>query len=174
MYLSFSTSVVAHVARKLQTMKLVLKATVAFSILLGSIWSTTFPVFAANLDLSAYKGKVVLLDFWASWCNPCRQSFPWMNAMAETMGPKGLVVIAVNVDHDRELADEFLRANDARFTIVYDPNGAIASKYQFRDMPTSFLIGRDGKVHYVHNGFFPDRESEYFSDISRLLNQTVQ
>ena len=66
------------------------------------------------------------------------------------------MVIAVNVDHDRELADEFLQANGAQFKIVYDPNGAIADQYNFKDMPTSVLIGRDGKVRAVHNGFFPE------------------
>ena len=78
-----------------------------------------------------------------------------MNELQDTLGKRGLVVIAVNVDHDRELADEFLKANDPRFKIVYDPEGSIARKYAFRDMPTSILIGRDGKIHSVHNGFFP-------------------
>lgn len=64
------------------------------------------PTFASQfegLDLSAYRGKVVYLDFWASWCTPCRLSFPWLNAIAETMGPKGLIVIGVNVDPTREV-----------------------------------------------------------------------
>jgi thiol-disulfide isomerase/thioredoxin len=129
------------------------------------------PAHAAALDLSAYKGKVVYLDFWASWCTPCRLSFPWMNQIQEIYGNKGLVVIGVNVDHDRELADEFLQANSAHFKIVYDSNGAIAGEYDFKDMPTSVLIGRDGKVHAVHNGFYPNREGSYAADISALLNE---
>jgi len=131
----------------------------------------TVPAHAATLDLSTYKGKVVYLDFWASWCTPCRLSFPWMNQIQEIYGNKGLVVIGVNVDHDRELADEFLQANQAHFKIVYDSNGAIASEYDFKDMPTSVLIGRDGKVHAVHNGFYPNREGSYAADISALLNE---
>ena len=129
------------------------------------------PARAEGLDLSAYKGKVVYLDFWASWCNPCRLSFPWMNEIQEMDGHKGFVVIGVNVDHDRDLADEFLQANNAKFKIVYDPNGNIASEYNFKDMPTSVLIGRDGKVRIVHNGFYPNREASYDADINTLLNE---
>ncbi len=129
------------------------------------------PAFADDLNLSAYKGKVIYLDFWASWCTPCRLSFPWMNDLQNTLGERGFVVIAVNVDHDRELADDFLQTNDAQFKIVYDPEGNIARKYDFRDMPTSILIGRDGKIRSVHNGFFPNREGSYLSDIYALLNE---
>jgi len=125
---------------------------------------------AAGLNLDAYKGKVVYLDFWASWCNPCRQSFPWMNDLQQTYGQQGLVVIGVNVDHDRQPADEFLQRYGAEFKILYDPDGRIASAYNFRDMPTSFLIGRDGTVHYVHRGFYPAKEGGYLSQIVSLLD----
>jgi len=124
-----------------------------------------------DLDLAAYKGKVVYLDFWASWCNPCRQSFPWMNGLQSDYAGKGLVIIAVNVDQDHDRAAEFLEHTPAQFKIVYDPNGAIAQKYDFKDMPTSILIGRDGKVHYVHNGFDAGKESEYLSHLTQLLNE---
>jgi len=124
-----------------------------------------------NFDINAYKGKVVYLDFWASWCAPCRLSFPWLNAMSEALGPKGLVVIGVNVDRDRAPADEFLRENQAQFPIVYDPEGRIASRYEFQGMPTSILIGRDGKVHAMHSGFFREREGAYYADVAQLLKQ---
>jgi cytochrome c biogenesis protein CcmG/thiol:disulfide interchange protein DsbE len=126
---------------------------------------------ADDLDLSPYKGKVVYLDFWASWCTPCRLSFPWMNELQQMYGREGLVVIAVNVDHDRALADQFLQSNPSQFKIIYDPKGTIASKYDFKDMPTSILIGRDGKAHYTHAGFFPNREGSYLSDVKTLLDQ---
>ncbi|MBU6443658.1 MAG: TlpA family protein disulfide reductase [Alphaproteobacteria bacterium] len=132
------------------------------------------PVLAASgapLDLSAYKGKVVYLDFWASWCNPCRQSFPWMNDIQQTYGKDGLVVIAVNVDHDHGLAENFLQDNSANFKVVFDPDGQVAGKYDIRDMPTSVLIGRDGKVHDVHNGFYLNKEDEYREHIQKLLSQ---
>lgn len=128
-------------------------------------------VHAGGLDLAAYRGKVVYLDFWASWCNPCRQSFPWMNRLQQSLGSRGLVIIGVNVDHDREQADEFLKSNGAAFKIVYDPDGAIASAYDFKDMPTTILIGRDGKTRYVHNGFYSDRTESYLADVNALLGE---
>lgn len=144
------------------------------SILIFPLSIATIPARASDIDLSAYKGKVVYLDFWASWCTPCRVSFPWMNDIQETYERRGLIVIGVNVDHDRDLADEFLQSTPASFKIVYDPNGKIASEYNFKDMPTSVLIGRDGKIHSVHNGFYPNREGSYAADISALLDEKAQ
>ncbi len=126
---------------------------------------------AGPLDLSAYRGKVVYLDFWASWCAPCRQSFPWMNTITDEYGNAGLVVIGVNVDHERDLAQTFLQQNAADFQIVYDPDGSLAQKYNVQAMPTSILIGRDGKVHYIHSGFHPNQEPGYLAQIRALLNQ---
>jgi len=141
-------------------------------LLLGAAQSgAAFGASSGPLDLSAYKGKVVYLDFWASWCNPCRQSFPWMNDIQQTYGKDGLVVIAVNVDHDHGLAEDFLQDNSATFKVVFDPDGAIAGKYSIQDMPTTVLIGRDGKVHDVHNGFYLNREDEYRAHIQQLLSQ---
>ena len=126
---------------------------------------------AAPLDLAAYKGKVVYLDFWASWCKPCRQSFPWMNELTDLYGSDGFVVIAVNVDHEPDLAADFLRQNAADFKVVYDPGGDLAEKYNVQAMPTSVLIGRDGRVRYVHSGFYPHKEGDYLAHIRALLNQ---
>ncbi len=126
---------------------------------------------AADLDLSPYKGKVVYLDFWASWCNPCLQSFPWMNQIQEVDGPRGLVVIAVNVDHDKALADAFLKRYAPQFKIVYDNKGEIASRYDFKDMPTSYLIGRDGRIRFTHAGFYPAQRAAYAAQIEELLNE---
>lgn len=127
------------------------------------------PAQAEELDLSAYKGKVVYLDFWASWCVPCRLSFPWMNQMQQIYASKGVVVVAVDVDRDRAQADEFLGQVPHAFRIVYDPSGKIARQYDFKDMPTSVLIGRDGKQHFVHNGFFPAQEGEYVAHLESLI-----
>ena len=127
------------------------------------------PARADDLDLSAYKGKVVYLDFWASWCVPCRLSFPFMAEIQQTYGPRGLVVIAVDVDHDRAAADEFLKQMPPSFRVVYDPAGRIAGQYNFKDMPTTVLIGRDGKSHFVHSGFIPGREGEYTAHVASLL-----
>ena len=139
-----------------------------FPLLLGFLFAGS-AARADELDLSAYRGKVVYLDFWASWCVPCRLSFPWMNQLQQLYGPKGLAVVAVDVDRDRALGEEFLKQVPAAFRVVYDPSGHIARAYDFREMPTSVLIGRDGKPHFVHDGFFPDKEGEYLAHLNTLL-----
>jgi thiol-disulfide isomerase/thioredoxin len=110
--------------------------------------------------LADLRGKTVWLDFWASWCGPCRQSFPWMNAMQEKYGASGLAIVAVNVDKKRADADKFLAQVPARFPLAFDPEGATPNAYAIKAMPTSVLIDRDGRVVAVHNGFRgEDREA---------------
>ena len=121
------------------------------------------------LDLPSLKGKVVYVDFWASWCGPCRQSFPWMNDMQRTYGRDGLVIIAVNVDHERPDADKFLRTFAPSFRVAYDPDGALAESYHVKGMPTSFLIDRDGKVQLQHAGFRSKDAAELEGRIRALL-----
>ena len=120
------------------------------------------------LDLAKYKGKVVYLDFWASWCGPCRLSFPYMELLRSAYARKEFVVIAVNVDHSRERADAFLNQVGGNVPVVYDPKGAIAAKYHVSEMPTSVLIGRDGRVRFVHQGFFETKTPQYESHIEEL------
>lgn len=126
---------------------------------------------AQQLDLSPYKGKVVLLDFWASWCAPCKLSFPWMNQLQQAYGANGIIVVAVNVDHDRSAAEAFLRDTPAQFPIVFNAKGKIASEYPVRGMPTSFVIGRDGKIKFTHSGFEQDHENEYLSHILQAARE---
>jgi len=114
-----------------------------------------------SLDLSAYQGKVVLLDFWASWCVPCRRSFPWMNEMQQKYGDSGLVIIGVNMDAEAEEAQAFLANYPADFDIVYAPDGALAKEFGVRAMPSSFVIGRDGEVVTRHLGFKVKKQDEY-------------
>lgn len=103
--------------------------------------------------LSDYKGKLVYLDFWASWCIPCRKSFPWMNKIHEKFQKQGLEVIAVNLDKDSQLVSQFLKKYPALFKIAYDSSGNTAEQFHVKGMPTSFLISRDGKLLSVHMGF---------------------
>ncbi len=108
---------------------------------------------AGPVSLAALKGRVVYLDFWASWCPPCRQSFPWMDAELARHGAAGLVVVAVNLDRQRAAADQFLRAVPSRATIAFDPAGDTPRRFGARAMPSSFVIGRDGRIRLQHDGF---------------------
>lgn len=105
------------------------------------------------VKLSKVQGKVIYLDFWASWCGPCRESFPWMNAMQAKFKQKGLQVIAINLDAKNDDAQKFLSQHSAQFTVLFDPKGVTPHQYGVKGMPTSFLIGKDGKVMVQHKGF---------------------
>jgi thiol-disulfide isomerase/thioredoxin len=107
----------------------------------------------SNVKLSDSKGKLVYLDFWASWCGPCKQSFPWMNALQEKYRSKGLEVIAVNLDSNNEDAQKFLATTPAKFTVAFDSKGRTPLQYGVKGMPTSYLISPDGKIIMQHMGF---------------------
>lgn len=110
--------------------------------------------------LAELKGKVVYLDFWASWCGPCKQSFPWMNEMQRKYAARGLQVVAINLDAKRVDADQFLARNPAGFAIAFDAAGDSARSVGLKGMPTSLLLGADGKVIYVHTGFRAEDRAE--------------
>ena len=116
------------------------------------------------------KGKVVLIDFWASWCGPCRQSFPWMSDLQRRYG-SDLVVVAVNLDQDRALAEQFLKATPAAFRIEYDPEGKLATQFDVTSMPMSFVIDRKGQVRESHRGFREAQRAERERIISKLLKE---
>ncbi|HTE41149.1 MAG TPA: TlpA disulfide reductase family protein [Steroidobacteraceae bacterium] len=132
--------------------------------------STAAPVALREL-LPTLKGKVVLLDFWASWCGPCRQSFPWMGELQRRYGDAGLVVVAINLDQDRTLAAEFLTATPAGFRIEYDPQGVLATKFGVTAMPTSVVIDRTGEVRERHRGFKQAQQAAREQSLLRLLKE---
>ncbi len=124
-----------------------------------------------QIDLSKYRGQVVYIDFWASWCGPCKISFPYMQRMVKYFQHDKFVVIAVNVDHERSKADAFLNQVGNTLPIVYDPEGKISRQYKIREMPSSLLVDKSGNVRYVHQGFFEDKTVQYESHIMELLNE---
>lgn len=128
------------------------------------------PSFAqARLDLQALRGHVVYVDFWASWCTPCRQSFPWMKALENTYASQGLSVVAINLDHDRQDAQRFLRVFQPNFVVIFDPAGTLAQRFKVMGMPTSVLIDRDGRIRYQHVGFLLQERTQYEQQVRGLL-----
>ena len=123
------------------------------------------------LDLSAYKGKVVMIDFWASWCGPCRQSFPWLNEMRTKKSSDDFVIIGINVDENTEDAKKFLAKVPADFDIIYDPEGDYASFYDIPGMPTTLIFDRDGKLQHKHAAFKLNKVAEYEALIDKALAQ---
>lgn len=124
---------------------------------------------ALSLDLSDYRGKVVIVDFWASWCAPCRQSFPWLNAMYDEYADDGLVILGVNTDVDAMEAQQFLEEIPAKFEIVHDPEGELARTFEVAAMPSSYVYTRDGELDTRHLGFLRSRRDEYEAVIQRLI-----
>ena len=122
-----------------------------------------------DLELERYRGKIVVLDFWASWCAPCRQSFPWLNEMQAKYAPQGLVVIGVNVDRERADADKFLRAVPAKFELAFDPSGAVAARYEIPGMPSSFIVDRTGRIVAKHIGFRTSEREQREAEIAHWI-----
>ncbi|SDI75843.1 Thiol-disulfide isomerase or thioredoxin [Ferrimonas sediminum] len=110
----------------------------------------------------------VYVDFWASWCGPCRRSFPFMNQLVQDFGDKGLTVVAINLDVDKQDADRFLTEFPANFAIVYDPDFTLAEAYQVGGMPSSYLIHR-GEIIETHVGFRPKDAEQTRETLTRLL-----
>ena len=109
------------------------------------------------------------LDFWASWCAPCRQSFPWMQKMKMTYESQGLTILAINVDQTRADADRFLERFHPDFQVLFDPEGALAEQFKAKGMPTSVIFDRHGTVRFTHVGFVPVSEEKFEQEIRELL-----
>ena len=127
----------------------------------------------APAALGDLKGDVIWVDFWASWCTPCRRSFPWLNDMQRKYGPTGLQVIGVNVDKERRVAERFLGETPAHFDIRYDPEGRLAETYDVQAMPSSFLIDRSGRILARHYGFKLADTDDYEASIEQALADTA-
>ncbi len=125
--------------------------------------------FGLEGKLPALKGKVVLLDFWASWCAPCKASFPTLNDLQAKYGSRGLVILGVNVDEDAADKDKFLKTTPASFVIVRDAAQKLVAAANVKTMPTSFVIDRAGVIRHVHSGFRSKDAAAFDQQISALL-----
>ncbi len=105
------------------------------------------------MALDSLRGHVVVVDFWASWCGPCHQSFPWLDSLQTRYRDRGVVVVGVSVDKSLDAADAFVAGHPAAFTVAYDPAGRAAEAFGVQGMPSTFLVGRDGTLLASHVGF---------------------
>ncbi len=124
-----------------------------------------------QVSLAEYKGQVVYVDFWASWCKPCRSSFPWMNDMQAKYGGNGFAVISINLDQETSSISKFLDSYPANFKILLDPNGIVASQYELIGMPSSYLIDKKGRLRKTHTGFFIKNQPLYEKEIIDLMSE---
>lgn len=123
-----------------------------------------------NFDLANYEGKVVYLDFWASWCGPCRASFPFMNRLVSEYGDD-LAVVTINLDEDADSARAFIEEFQPAFPVFYDPDGILATQYKVAGMPNSFLFDRHGQLLLKHIGFTKRTPDELDSQIKNAIRQ---
>lgn len=130
----------------------------------------TLPGDNKNISLKKLKGKVIYLDFWASWCDPCRKSFVWMNDMHARYEGKNFIIVAVNLDASKADAAKFLKKVPVNFDIAYDPEGSVAAKYNLKAMPTSYLIDKNGQLAFAHKGYREGDAKEIEKKIQQLLN----
>jgi len=145
---------------------------IALAYLCGASSAGAVPLEPGGVDLSRYAGKVVIVDFWASWCQPCRRSFPWLNEMTSRYGDRGLVVLGVNTDVEASDADRFLREVPAKFAILHDPEGRLATHYHLAGMPVSMVFGRDGQLIQTHVGFREADRAAREAELARVLQET--
>jgi len=124
-----------------------------------------------ELSLSSLRGKVVYLDFWASWCGPCRISFPQFEQLRSELGPQGFEVYAINVDEVEADARHFLAEVPVSYPVVRDGGGATPRAYGVLGMPTGYLIDREGVVRQIHQGFKRSDGAKLRTEIVELLGE---
>ena len=138
----------------------------ALAVLMPSLGSAM----EAGFDPGRYAGKVVYVDFWASWCVPCRKSFPWLNELAKKY-PNDLVVVGINVDNERSAGMKFLEKYPASFPLVFDPQGKVAAEYKLEGMPSAVILDRSGKIVHRHVGFREEKIAEYEQTVKELIDR---
>ncbi|MGK0498779.1 MAG: peroxiredoxin [Oceanicoccus sp.] len=125
----------------------------------------------SNLRLSEYRGQVVLINFWASWCGPCRQEMPLLDEMQKKYSRLGFTILGINVDKDPAAADKILRDIPVSFPVLYDSLGEVSQNYNVSAMPTTIIVDRDGNMRYLHKGFKPGYEEKYIANIKTLIRE---
>lgn len=153
---------------------LCLLATVALA---GGIKAVPAPDFTLpsragkNVRLAELRGNVVLLNFWASWCGPCREEMPKLEALHKKYKDLGVRIVGVNLDTERPQSEPLLKATGVTFTILFDVEGRVGEQYKVETMPSTYLIDRDGRIRFVHRGYRPGYENDYEKQIKALLRE---
>ena len=124
-----------------------------------------------NLRLKEFRGKVVLVNFWASWCGPCRQEMPLLEKIQQRYGPAGFTVLGVNVEGKREKAMKIARKVNVSFPLLIDQGQHVSEAYGVDAMPYTVLVDRDGRVAYIHRGYKPGDEAKYVDKLKKLLRR---
>jgi len=123
------------------------------------------------VSLSDHVGEVVLINFWATWCGPCREEMPHLEALFQRYSELGFTLLGVNVEEDSSLSDKFLAETPVSFPILFDPDNRVSELYDVVAMPSTVIVDRSGDVRFVHRGYQPGFEDEYQSQIRALLRE---
>lgn len=124
-----------------------------------------------TIDLASLQGKVVMINFWASWCGPCRKEMPILEQLNKQYRPKGLALVGINVEPDPSAALEWLKATPVSFPILFDSQSKVSKLYQVAGMPNTVIIDRKGMVRYIHRGYRPGVENDYLDQIRQLIRE---
>ena len=124
-----------------------------------------------NLKLSEMTGNVVLINFWASWCGPCREEMPLLNALHKKYQPLGFTVLGVNVEEDAKNARGFLKNFPVDFPVLLDNKNQVSKKYNVVAMPTTVVVDRDGNMRFLHKGYKPGDEEKYHKMVKKLVRE---
>lgn len=123
------------------------------------------------VSLSEFRGQVVMINFWASWCGPCRQEMPLLEKIHQRYEPLGFTLLGVNVEENSSDAKAFLEDRPVTFPILFDPHNGVSKLYDVVAMPSTVLIDRQGNVRYLHHGFKPGYENDYQDQIRALVRE---
>jgi peroxiredoxin len=125
----------------------------------------------AMVSLDEFDGQVVLINFWASWCGPCREEMPLLEALHKRYESLGFTMLGVNVEEDSAAAEKFLQGTAVSFPILFDRENSVSKLYDVIAMPSTVIVGRDGTVRYIHHGYEPGYENEYQDQIRQLIRE---
>lgn len=124
-----------------------------------------------NIRLAELRGEVIMLNFWASWCGPCRQEMPILDELYTKYSRAGFKIIGVNVDANLEDAKKALKKIPVTFPVLFDTENSISELYDVDSMPTTIMIDRNGKMRYLHRGYKPGYEEDYKKQIKELIRE---